>query len=85
MDSSDDLINPFNIGNPHEIKISYLAKKILKLTNSKSKIIYKNLPIGDPVRRKPDINLAMDTLKWKPKIEINEGLIQTINYFKNIL
>jgi UDP-glucuronate decarboxylase len=75
-------IGPVNLGNPGEFTIIELAQKIIKLTNSKSKIEYKNLPQDDPLQRKPDITFAMQTLKWKPKIKIDEGLVKTIDYFK---
>ena len=82
MDTNDDFIGPINIGNPNEITINELASKILKLTNSKSKITYTDLPEDDPKRRNPDITLAKDILGWTPKFELDEGLLNTINYFK---
>ena len=85
MDSSEKFIGPVNLGNPKEFSILELAKKIIKLTNSKSKIIYKPLPEGDPKQRQPDINLAKKELKWNPKIELDEGLKKTISYFEKIL
>jgi UDP-glucuronate decarboxylase len=75
-------IGPINIGNPGEFTILELANKVIKITNSKSKIIHKELPIDDPTQRKPDITLAKNILKWTPKIQLEEGLIKTINYFK---
>jgi UDP-glucuronate decarboxylase len=80
MESSS--IGPINLGNPDEFTIIELAQKIIKLTNSKSKVEYKPLPQDDPFQRKPDITLAKQVLKWKPKIKLNEGLKETINYFK---
>jgi UDP-glucuronate decarboxylase len=77
-----DAMGPVNLGNPGEFTMLELAKKIIKLTNSKSKIEYKELPQDDPRQRKPDINLAKKTLKWEPKIQLEEGLIKTIDYFK---
>jgi len=74
---------PVNIGNPNEITIKQIAQTIIKLTNSKSKIIYKPLPQDDPKRRKPDISKAKRILKWEPKISLEEGLKKTIAYFKN--
>jgi UDP-glucuronate decarboxylase len=74
---------PFNMGNPEEITINQLAKMIIELTGSTSKIILKPLPEDDPVRRKPDISLAEKKLKWSPKVMIIEGLRPTIKYFKN--
>ena len=76
---------PINLGNPNEITIKTLAEMIIELTQSKSKIIYQDLPQDDPVRRKPDIERAKKHLKWEPKIALNDGLQQTIAYFKNEL
>ena len=73
---------PVNIGNPNELTIKEIAYEILKLTGSKSKIIYKNLPEDDPKRRRPDISKAKRILKWKPNVSLNEGLLKTIEYFK---
>ena len=73
---------PVNIGNPHELTVKDIAKTIIKLTNSKSKIIYKPLPEGDPKRRRPDISKAKKILKWNPKVDLNKGLLKTIDYFK---
>jgi UDP-glucuronate decarboxylase len=74
-------IGPFNMGNPIEFTIRELAEKVIALTNSKSKIIYLDLPSDDPKQRQPDITLAKRDLNWYPKIELEEGLISTINYF----
>lgn len=73
---------PINIGNPCEITLNELAKMIIKLTKSKSKIIYKSLPEDDPKRRKPDITKAVKILKWEPEIQLEEGLNKTIKYFQ---
>ena len=83
MNSRNDFTGPVNIGNPDEITILELAEKILKLTGSKSKIVYKPLPPDDPKRRKPDIDLAEKELGWQPQIQLDDGLIKTINYFKS--
>ena len=72
---------PVNIGNPNEISIKDFAQEIIKLTNSKQKIIYKPLPENDPLKRKPDIDLAKNILGWIPKINRNEGLKLTYEYF----
>lgn len=77
-----DTIGPVNLGNPGEFTILELADKIIKLTVSKSKIEYEQLPIDDPIQRKPDITLAREILKWKPKIQIDDGLKKTIDYFR---
>ena len=82
MQSSEELTGPINIGNPFEMTIKELAKLIIKLTNSKSTLIYKKLPQDDPIRRKPDISLAKKELGWSPIVEIKEGLLKTIDYFK---
>jgi len=80
-----NFIGPVNLGNPQEVKIKELAEKIIKLTNSKSKIVYKPLPEDDPKRRQPDISLAKKKLNWSPKIPLEEGLLKTIEYFRKIL
>ena len=85
MNSKAEITGPINIGNPSEFTISQLAEQVLKMTGSKSKIIYKELPSDDPVRRRPDISLASSILDWKPTIELAEGLQKTINYFKKNL
>lgn len=76
---------PINLGNPTEITIKYLAEEIIELTSSNSKISYKNLPENDPIKRKPDITLANQQINWQPKIKRNDGLKETIKYFKSIL
>ena len=76
-----DLIGPVNLGNPNEIKIIELAKTILKLTNSKSEIVFRPLPPDDPIRRCPDITLARKRLNWQPIVPLEEGLKETIRYF----
>ena len=85
MDSPDDFTGPINTGNPIEFSIKELAEKIIKLTDSKSKLVYEKLPDDDPVQRQPDINLAKEKLDWEPKIHLEEGLIMTIHYFENLL
>lgn len=82
MDSN--YINPINIGNPYELTINELAEIIIKLTNSKSKIIYKDFVDSDPEKRKPDIKLANQVLNWFPSVFIEDGLIKTIDYFKKL-
>ncbi len=85
MSSSDQFIGPVNLGNPTEITILELAQKVIELINSKSKIIHLPLPQDDPVKRKPDISLAKKELKWQPKVNLEEGLIKTIEYFEKIV
>ncbi len=82
MNSPDDFTGPVNIGNPNEFTILELAQKTIEMTSSKSKIIYQTLPQDDPLQRQPDISLALDKLDWKPKVELKEGLLKTIAYFK---
>ena len=80
--SIDNVIGPINFGNPSEFKIIDLAEKIILLLKSKSKLIFKNLPIDDPKQRKPDISKATKILKWNPEVQIEEGLLKTIDWFK---
>ena len=84
MATQDSFLGPINIGNPDEISMKKLALTILKLTNSKSKIIYGDLPEDDPKRRNPDIKLAKNKLNWSPKCNLENGLSKTINYFKKL-
>lgn len=81
----DNFIGPVNIGNPNEITLRELAGIILELTNSKSKIIYLDLPEDDPKRRRPDISLAKKELGWEPSIPLRDGLKETITYFRRVL
>ena len=85
MMDADEFSGPVNLGNPAEFAIIELAEKTVKLTKSSSKIIHKPLPSDDPVRRCPDISLAKEKLEWMPKIELEEGLLKTIDYFKEKL
>jgi UDP-glucuronate decarboxylase len=85
MMRADDFTGPVNLGNPNEFSIVELADKVIKLTNSKSKIVYRSLPSDDPVQRQPDISLARQRLKWEPVVRLDDGLIRTINYFDKIL
>ena len=75
---------PVNIGNPNEITIKDFAEEIIKLTGTQQKIIYKELPVNDPLQRQPDISLAKKLLNWEPKIEREEGMLKTFNFFKNL-
>jgi UDP-glucuronate decarboxylase len=85
MMEQEELTGPVNLGNPKEIKIIELAESILKFTGSKSKIMFRPLPEDDPVRRRPDITLAKKKLNWQPRVSLEEGLKETIQYFKNKL
>ncbi len=85
MFMESDFLGPVNIGNPDEFTIKELAEIIIKKINPSLKIIYKPLPEDDPLQRKPDISLANKVFNWKPKIKLNEGLDETIKYFKKVL
>ena len=79
-----DYAEPVNIGNPHEISIKDFAEEIIKLTGTNQKVIYKELPVDDPLQRQPDISLAKKLLNWSPKIDREEGMKLTFNYFKTL-
>ena len=82
FDSSEDVTGPINIGNPREFTMIELADLVIKLTNSKSKIEFLPLPQDDPRQRKPDITVAAKILGWEPKIELESGLLKTIEYLQ---
>lgn len=84
MMNVDDFVGPVNIGNPGEYTILQLAEKIVELTGSSSKLVHQPLPPDDPTRRRPDITLAKEKLGWEPKIDLETGLTQTIDWFKSI-
>jgi UDP-glucuronate decarboxylase len=81
----DDFIGPVNIGNPGEFTMWELAHKVIELTGSKSQILQQPLPQDDPKQRRPDITLAKQRLNWEPKINLEQGLVKTIDYFRNIV
>ena len=83
MESDEHL--PVNIGNPHEMTVLEFAKKIIEITRSKSSIVYKPLPQDDPQVRQPDITKAKNLLGWEPKVSLEEGLLRTIEYFRDRL
>jgi UDP-glucuronate decarboxylase len=85
MDSPADFTGPVNLGNPVEFTIRQLAEKVLELTGSRSKITYRPLPQDDPRQRQPDITLARSRLEWSPGVPLEEGLRETIAYFKATL
>ncbi|HOV12878.1 MAG TPA: SDR family oxidoreductase [Spirochaetota bacterium] len=85
MNSKDQFVGPVNLGNPGEFTILELAKKIIEMTGSKSKIVYNELPSDDPKQRKPIIDLAKKELDWEPKIKLEDGLKKTIEYFDKLL
>jgi UDP-glucuronate decarboxylase len=85
MGSSDDFTGPVNLGAPEESTILDLAKKVIDLTDSKSKIIHEPLPNDDPIQRCPDISIAKEKLNWQPTVPLAEGLKKTIDYFLLLL
>jgi UDP-glucuronate decarboxylase len=85
MNSADDVTGPINLGKPEEYKILELAEKVIELTNSRTEIIFKPLPVDDPKQRKPDITIAEEVLSWKPLVNLEEGLKKTIAYFEELL
>ena len=85
MGSPDDFTGPVNMGNPGEFSIKELAEKVIAMTGTKSKLIYKSLPHDDPTQRQPDITLAKEKLGWEPVIKLEEGLTKTIQYFDEFL
>lgn len=85
MDTSDAVLGPVNLGNPVEITIRQLAEIIIRLTNSRSRLIQRPLPADDPVQRCPDITRATEWLGWKPRVDLETGLEKTINYFDRLL
>ncbi len=85
MATNNSVTGPINLGNPYELEIKELAKKIIELTNSKSKIVFNKLPSDDPKQRCPNIDKAKFILNWQPNIKLEKGLINTIEYFKSIL
>ena len=76
---------PINLGNPNEFSMLELAKEVISLTNSNSKLEFRDLPADDPKQRRPDISKASKNLDWRPEVELAEGLTKTIDYFQNIL
>jgi UDP-glucuronate decarboxylase len=85
MGSPDGFTGPVNAGNPEEVTILSLARKIIEIAGSRSKVVFSQLPEDDPRRRKPDISLARKALGWNPGTELEAGLERTINYFKSNL
>ena len=79
-----DFNEPVNIGNPAEISILEFAKEVIRITDSSSNIVFKDLPVDDPKMRRPDISRAKVVLEWEPKVELREGLKRTVAYFKNL-
>ena len=85
METPDDVLGPVNLGNPVEMTIRELAELVIRLTNSRSRLIHKPLPVDDPVQRRPDITRAQDWLGWTPNVDLETGLLRTIDYFDRLL
>jgi UDP-glucuronate decarboxylase len=85
MNSPDEVTGPINLGNPGEFTILELAEKVIKLTGSKSELVFHALPADDPKQRRPDITLAQQTLDWRPRVGLTEGLAKTAEYFEKLL
>jgi len=85
MNSREGFTGPVNIGNPNEFTIKQLAELVIELTGSSSKLIFEDLPQDDPMQRQPDITLAKKELDWEPTIQLKDGLVKTIAYFKDLL
>ena len=85
MATDDTVTGPINVGNPGEFTMLELAEKVIKYTNTDSKIVFKDLPGDDPQQRRPDITLAQEILGWTPTFDLDEGLKRTIRYFKDTL
>ena len=86
MNTNNGVTGPVNLGNPNEFSILELANLVLELTGSSSKISYQSLPVDDPIQRRPDITLAKKLLNgWEPRFQLRDGLIKTIEYFKDLL
>jgi UDP-glucuronate decarboxylase len=85
MATEDNITGPVNLGNPHEIAVHQLASRIIRLTNSKSEIVYRPLPQDDPMQRCPDISLARHLLGWEPHVGLDAGLQRTIGYFESLI
>ena len=84
MDTEDDFTGPINIGNPNEFPVLESAERVIRMTGSTSKIVFKPLPTDDPKQRQPDIKLAKEKLGWQPTVELEDGLKRMIEYFKNV-
>ena len=85
MDGPDEFIGPVNLGNPNEFTILQLAEKVIELTGAESQVVFRELPVDDPLQRQPDIQLAKEKLGWQPRVQLEKGLQKTIDYFRSIL
>ena len=84
MNTEDEFTGPVNLGNPNELPVLELAERIIRMTGSSSRIVFKQLPDDDPKQRQPDITLAKEKLGWQPTIELEDGLKYMIEYFKTV-
>jgi UDP-glucuronate decarboxylase len=82
MNTPDEFTGPVNIGNPDEFTIRQLAEAVIRITGSKSRIVYHPLPPDDPTQRQPDITMARREVGWEPTVKLEEGLVRTIDYFR---
>ena len=85
MDTEEGFPGPVNLGNPGEFTIRQLAEQVIKLTGSRSELVFKPLPSDDPLQRQPDISLARSKLSWEPTVQLEAGLGKTIDYFRQLL
>jgi UDP-glucuronate decarboxylase len=85
MNTPKEITGPINLGNPREFTVKELAEKVIEATDSKSKLVYRELPQDDPTQRKPDITKAKNILNWTPTIELEEGLEKTVEFFKKVI
>ncbi|WP_443749984.1 UDP-glucuronic acid decarboxylase family protein [Asticcacaulis solisilvae] len=85
MDSGDDVLGPINVGNPVEFTMRELADAVIELTGTKSKIVHRPLPSDDPRQRQPDITQARTKLGWEPQVQLRQGLMRTIDYFRSVV
>ena len=85
MEKSGDNSGPFNLGNPEEFTILELAEKVISITGSKAKLVFRPLPADDPHKRKPDITVAQSTFQWSPKVGLDDGLKETARYFRDLI
>ena len=83
--TTNDFTGPVNVGNPKEFSIRELAERVVALTGSRSKLVFKPLPSDDPMQRQPDISVARRVLEWQPKVELEEGLRKTVAYFQTLV
>lgn len=83
--NENGITGPMNIGNPNEFTIKELAESVVRLTDSKSNIVYHDLPSDDPKQRQPDITMAKQELGWEPKVQLEEGLVKTVDYFRGLM